>query len=99
VARAVTLEVDTAAAQRLSLAVSFGSLSLALRKAGEQLVEGARRVSVIDLDSPYATAVRPSEAKSLATVTVTRGGKPQEYSVPAEGTSWREAIGPQNAKQ
>jgi pilus assembly protein CpaB len=98
VARAVTLEVDTAAAQRLSLAASIGSLSLALRKAGEQLVEGPRRVSVMDLDSPYMTAVRPSGASSLATVTVTRGGKPQEYSVPAEGTNWREAIGPQNAK-
>jgi len=98
VAKAVTLEVDTVAAQRLSLAGSVGALSLALRKAGEQVVEGARRVSLIDLDSPYIT-IRPSDAKSLATVTVTRGGKPQDYSVPAEGTNWREANGPQDAKR
>jgi pilus assembly protein CpaB len=98
VARAVTLEVDTAAAQRLSLAASVGALSLALRKAGEQLVEGARRVTLMDLDSPYMT-VRPSEAKSLATVTVTRAGKAQEYNVPAEGTNWREANGPAGGKQ
>ena len=34
--------------------------------------------------------VRPTEAKSLATVTVTRSGKSQDYSVPAEGM-WRAA--------
>ena len=98
VARAVTLEVDTAAAQRLSLAASVGALSLALRKAGEQVVEGTKRVTLMDLDGPYMTAIRPTEAKSLATVTVTRGSKPQEYSVPTEGTAWREANGPQHAK-
>ena len=98
VARAVTLEVDTIAAQRLSLASSVGALSLALRKAGEESVEGARRMTLIDLDTPYMT-VRPSDAKALATVTVTRGGKPQDYSVPAEGTNWREATGTQGAKK
>jgi pilus assembly protein CpaB len=97
VARAVTLEVDTMAAQRLSLAASVGALSLALRKAGEQGVEGARRITLIDLDAPYMT-VRPSEAKGLATVTVTRSGKPQEYSVPAEGAAWRTATGAPGAK-
>ncbi len=91
VARAVTVEVDTAAAQRLSLAGSIGALSLALRKAGEQVVEGTRRITVLDLDSPYMTAVRPSEPKPLHTVTVTRAGKAQDYSVPAEGA--RETIG------
>ena len=35
VAKAVTLEVDTIGAQKLSLAASVGSLSLMLRKAGE----------------------------------------------------------------
>jgi pilus assembly protein CpaB len=92
VAKAVTLEVDTIAAQRLSLASSVGALSLALRKAGELAMEGTRRITLLDLDSPYlTTTVRPSEGKSLATVTVTRAGKPQDYSVPAEGT--REATG------
>src|SRR5215470_15719260 len=63
VAKAVTLEVDTGAAQRLSLAGSIGALSLALRKAGEQTVEGARRVTVMDLDSPYLTA-RPIQVET-----------------------------------
>jgi len=86
VAKAVTLEVDTMAAQRLSLAGSVGALSLALRKAGELAVEGTRRVSLLDLDSPYMTAVRPTvETRSLATITVTRAGKAQDYSVPTEG--------------
>jgi hypothetical protein len=56
-----------------------------LRKAGELATESPRRVSLIDLDSPYMTVtVRPTES-SLATITVTRGGKPQDYSVPSEG--------------
>jgi pilus assembly protein CpaB len=91
VVKAVTLEVDTVAAQRLSLAASIGALSLALRKAGEASVEGTRRVTVIDLETQQQMTVRPTEAKSLATVTVTRSGKTQDYSVPAEGTNWRAA--------
>jgi pilus assembly protein CpaB len=93
VAKAVTLEVDTVAAQRLSLAGSIGALSLALRKAGELAMEGTRRITLLDLDSPYTSAVvQQSQGSTLATVTVTRGGKPQDYSVPAEG-KWREATG------
>lgn len=91
VVKAVTLEVDTLAAQRVSLAASVGALSLALRKAGEASVEGTRRVTVIDLETQQQMTVRPSEAKTLATVTVTRAGKTQDYSVPAEGTNWRAA--------
>jgi pilus assembly protein CpaB len=91
VVKAVTLEVDTVAAQRVSLAASIGALSLALRKAGEAALEGTRRVTVIDLEAPQAMTVRPSEGKSLATVTVTRAGKTQDYSVPSEGASLRSA--------
>jgi len=98
VARAVTLEVDTAAAQRLSLAASVGALSLALRKAGEQVVEGAHRVTLTDLDSPYTT-FHASDAKSLATVTVRRAGQSTDYSVPAEANSGRSAPRPQEVKQ
>jgi pilus assembly protein CpaB len=98
VARAVTLEVDTAAAQRLSLAASVGALSLVLRKAGEQVVEGAHRVTLTDLDSPYTTS-HASDAKALATVTVRRGGQPTEYSVPAEASSRREVTRPQEVRQ
>jgi pilus assembly protein CpaB len=88
VAKAVTLEVDTIAAQRLSLAGSVGALSLALRKAGELATEGTRRVSLMDLESNYMTptTIRPAEGKSLATITVTRAGKAQDYSVPSEGS-------------
>ena len=35
VVKAVTLEVDTTAAQKLTLAASVGNLALVLRKAGE----------------------------------------------------------------
>jgi pilus assembly protein CpaB len=95
IAKAVTLEVDTNAAQRLSLAASIGALSLTLRKAGEQMVmDGARRITLNDLDSPY-TITRPSDGKGLVTVTVTRGAASQDYSVPAEGPSRRETIGAQ----
>jgi pilus assembly protein CpaB len=91
VVRAVTLEVDTMAAQRLSLAASIGALSLALRKAGEASIEGTRRVTVIDLEQQQQMTVRPTEGKPLATVSVTRSGKTQEYSVPTEGSNWRAA--------
>jgi pilus assembly protein CpaB len=83
VARAVTLEVDTVSAQKLSLAGSIGSLSLALRKAGEQVVEGTRQVTVGDFAHSEATP-KPVEPKRYATVTVTRAGKTQDYSVVAE---------------
>ena len=98
VVRAVTLEVDTGAAQRISLAASIGALSLALRKAGELNVEGTRRITVIDLEAPQPMTVRPTEAKSLATVTVTRSGKAQDYSVPMEG-NLRAATTTQQATQ
>jgi pilus assembly protein CpaB len=99
VVKAVTLEVDTVAAQRVSLAASVGSLSLALRKAGEATVEGTRRVTVIDLETQQQLTVRPTDAKALATVTVTRSGKTQDYSVPTEGTSWRAATTGQQGAQ
>jgi pilus assembly protein CpaB len=90
VMKAVTLEVDTVAAQKLSLAASLGTLSLVLRKAGEASLEGTRRVSVGDLANDAPT---PSgEASRYAKVVITRASKREEYSVPTEGTHWREAI-------
>jgi pilus assembly protein CpaB len=79
-AKAVTLEVAAEAGQRLSLAASLGSLSLALRKAGETAVNDTRRISVSDL-----TNAEPAAAKRFITVVVTRSGKREEYSVPIEG--------------
>jgi pilus assembly protein CpaB len=90
VVKAVTLEVDTMSAQKLSLAASLGTLSLVLRKAGEAGLEGTRRVSVGDLGND--AAVRTGEGGRYSKVVITRASKREEYSVPAEGAGdWREA--------
>jgi pilus assembly protein CpaB len=89
VVKAVTLEVDTVAAQKLSLAASLGNLSLVLRKAGEAEVEGTRRVTVGDLGNPDTPR---SEPRQYGIVVVTRGGQPKEYNVTREG-DWHEAAG------
>jgi len=91
VVKAVTLEVDTMSAQKLSLAASLGNLSLVLRKAGEAGLEGTRRVSVGDLGND--PAVRTGEGSRYSKVVITRASKREEYSVPAEGGGgdWREA--------
>jgi pilus assembly protein CpaB len=93
VVKAVTLEVDINAAQKVALSASIGSLSLILRKAGEAASEETRRVTVLDLSTPsVATAqAAPVRDGSLATVTVNRAGNKQEYSVPAEGSAGRVA--------
>jgi pilus assembly protein CpaB len=91
-AKAVTLEVDTPGAQKLSLASSIGSLSLSLRKAGEAELEGTRRVSVSDLgnsDAPVPAGL-PSR---FATIVVTRQSQRQEYSVPVESNELHAAAG------
>ncbi len=89
VVKAVTLEVETVSAQKLSLAASLGTLSLVLRKAGEASHEGTRRVSVGDLgnDAP----AQAGDAGRYAKVVITRASKREEYNVPAEGADWREA--------
>jgi pilus assembly protein CpaB len=92
VVKAVTLEVDTVAAQKLSLASSIGALSLVLRKAGEAAVEGTRQVTVSDLGSAQAF-VNAAPASHVTTIGVTRASKRQEYSVPTETGNWREAVG------
>jgi len=84
VVKAVTLEVDTVAAQKLSLAASLGSLSLVLRKAGEAEIEGTRRVTQNDLGTAEA---REQPVSNASIVSVTRAGKREEYNVS------REAVG------
>jgi len=84
VVKAVTLEVDTVAAQKLSLAASLGSLSLVLRKAGEAEIEGTRRVTQNDLGT---AEVREHSVGTASIVSVTRAGQRQEYNVS------REAVG------
>ena len=91
VVKAVTLEVNTISAQKLSLASSVGSLSLALRKAGEADLEGTRRVTLTDLGKPELPA-RVAEPKRYSTIVVTRASQRQEYSVPTEDTVRREVL-------
>jgi pilus assembly protein CpaB len=95
IAKAVTLEVDTTAAQKLSLASAIGTLSLVLRKAGEATAEFTRRITVTDLGT---TSAAPSRrpipvAAAVATVVVTRASVKQEYSVPIEGASGDATVG------
>ena len=90
VVKAVTLEVDTVAAQKVSLAASLGTLSLVLRKAGEAELEGTRRVTQSDLGNPET---RERGAGRFSTVAVTRAGQRQEYNVSREGEDLREAAG------
>jgi pilus assembly protein CpaB len=83
IVKAVTLEVDTASAQKLALAASVGSLSLMLRKAGEVVAEATRRISLTDLvigGGPVA----PQRDDRFAHISVRRASKTEEYSVPTE---------------
>jgi pilus assembly protein CpaB len=84
VVKAITLEVDTVGAQKLSLAGSIGSLSLSLRKAGEAERHATRRITMGDLANTEPEG-RAAEPNQRATVAVTRAAQRQEYSVPAEG--------------
>jgi pilus assembly protein CpaB len=79
IAKAVTLEVEVMAAQKLALAATVGSLSLALRKAGESTASNTRRITVADL--PKSTVMTDNR---FTTVSVVRGGQRFEYSVPNE---------------
>lgn len=101
VVKAVTLEVETTDAQKLSLAGSIGALSLALRKAGESNVQNTRRIGVTDLSQSDGPVVADGP-KRFTTIFVTRGSKTQdqktqEYNVPTELPNWREASGAKNA--
>lgn len=84
VAKSVTLEVDTVAAQKLDLAASLGTLSLLLRKAGDTTAPKSARVSLNDLFGDVATSLGIG-ARSTAVITVKRGTQKEDYSVPVEG--------------
>jgi len=82
VAKAVTLEVDTGAAQKLSLAASIGTLSLMLRKAGEAAIDSTRRITLSDLVG--GADASPKQERSFATIKVHRPSKLEDFSVPVE---------------
>jgi pilus assembly protein CpaB len=83
IVKAVTLEVDTVAAQKLALASSVGNLSLMLRRAGEANSESTRRVTLTDLTGGAAPVT--AQENRFSTIGVRRAGKREDYSVPTEG--------------
>ncbi len=93
VAKSVTLEVDTTAAQKLDLAASLGNLSLLLRKAGETASPKSLRVSLKDLFNEVVTDVGVSHSSTV--ITVKRGTAKEDYSVPVERKERRAAADPQ----
>src|SRR5262245_10501428 len=85
VAKAVTLEVTTEQAQKITLAANIGKLSLILRQAGETNPALARRISEKELglqeipkEVPVAAAPAPV---GTATVEIVRGNAGQKYEV------------------
>jgi len=86
IAKAVTLEVDIAGAQKMALASQIGTLSLVLRKAGESLPSASRPITLADLINSKA-ADDPNDSGRYATVSVTRAATKVVYSVPREGVS------------
>ncbi|HEX2725366.1 MAG TPA: Flp pilus assembly protein CpaB [Beijerinckiaceae bacterium] len=81
VVKTVTFEVSTSQAQKLTLAASIGSLSLALRAAGTADVEATQRVNVSNLSHGETTVARE---RRTTTVNVVRALKRQDYSVPVQ---------------
>src|SRR5262249_23141268 len=86
IAKAVTLEVDIASAQKLALAASVGTLSLMLRKAGEASSEATRRITLSDLANTNAPVAQDTR---FASVYVWRAMKREDYSVPTEEADGR----------
>jgi pilus assembly protein CpaB len=88
--RNATLEVMPQDAKRVALAATVGSLSLMLRKAGEESAGAIGRVGLKDLlagaPEPDTTASQgnANPGRRQAVVKVTRNGKTDEYAVPAD---------------
>jgi len=85
VVKAVTLEVKTQDTQKLALAGTVGSLSLALRPAGTAATVATQRISPEDLSSLPAPAAPRSEPSTTGLVGVRRGlGDATLYTVPMD---------------
>jgi len=82
IAKAVTLEVDIAGAQKLSLASQIGTLSLALRRAGDSVAATSHQITLADLIN--SKAEEPDNRDSAA-VSVTRATAKTIYNVPRTG--------------
>jgi pilus assembly protein CpaB len=83
VAKAVTLEVDIAGAQKLSLASQIGTLALALRKAGDAEPTPSRPITLTDLMSTHASDDADDKGR-FATIAITRAETRTLYSVPKD---------------
>ncbi|MGD9867187.1 MAG: Flp pilus assembly protein CpaB [Hyphomicrobiales bacterium] len=82
VSKAITLEVTSEQAQKLTLGATVGTLSLALRPAGSDDFAAARRVGIADLHSGYAgPMLARAEGRTGSMVTVTRAMERTEYNV------------------
>jgi pilus assembly protein CpaB len=84
VVKAVTLELEMAEGQKVSLAASLGTLTLALRKAGDTVAQPSRQITAEDLGKPQK---KNGGNGNFSTITVTRGMKKENYSVPAEAAA------------
>lgn len=100
VVKSVTVEVDLESAQKITLAQTIGSLSLTLRRAGEEEPVTAETVTVADfvgaapqpMPALATLAATPVETvDTQATVGVTRMMERQEYRVPSRQPSPRPA--------
>ena len=91
VAKSVTLEVDTVAAQKLDLAASLGSMSLLLRKAGETTSPKSLRVSLKDLFNEVVGDVSASHSTTI--ISVKRGTVKEDITVPIEAKERRASTG------
>lgn len=81
VPKSVTVEVDMVAGQKLGLAASVGTLSLLLRKAGENTSANAARITIKDLFNDVIGDTK----RTTTTIVVTRGiSKSDRYTVPLE---------------
>jgi pilus assembly protein CpaB len=97
VVKAVTLEAPIYESQQLILASSVGTLSLALRRAGELKTEAGGRVLTDELgkgqsaerrngvDAAWASLPAETPRRSMTTISVTRAAQRQEYAVPTVG--------------
>jgi len=83
-AKAITVEVDTADAQKLVLAATIGQLSLTLRRAGWMHTSETLRVGLQDLPAGRPEAAPPPVEEP--TVTIFRGASDRkQYDLSPEG--------------
>jgi pilus assembly protein CpaB len=98
IAKAVTLEVDIGGAQKLSLAGQIGSLSLALRKAGDSEPVDSHPITLADL---FNSKTEEQDNRNFATVSVVRAATKTLYSVPRTGRDGRALadVGPRRTSE